>query len=128
MQTYIAFTQEPIVIPAVESAGREIGADVEFRGIVRATEHGIAIAGLQYEAYEPMATRQIERIAADLNRQWPCEALWFIHRLGWVPVGKTSLYIRVQASHRQQAFHFCMALIDQLKKDAPVWKQAAPPK
>jgi len=126
MHTHIAFTTEPIVIPAAETGSREIGAELEFHGIVRETEHGNAIGGLQYEAYVPMATRRIERIIADLNAQWPCESVWFIHRLGWVPVGEASLYIRIRSSHRQQAFHFCMGLIDQLKKDAPVWKQPAP--
>jgi molybdopterin synthase catalytic subunit len=123
MKTLITFTNDPIVIPARETANREIGAELDFHGIVRETEHGGAIAGLQYEAYEPMATREIARMAAELNTQWPCESLLFIHRLGWVPVGETSLYIRIQSSHRQQAFHFCLALIDRLKQDAPIWKQ-----
>jgi molybdopterin synthase catalytic subunit len=127
METYIAFTSEPIVSPAAGSAGREIGAELEFHGIVRETEHGAAIAGLQYEAYVPMAEREIARIIAGLNTQWPCETVWFIHRIGWVPVGEPSLYIRIRSSHRQQAFHFCMALIDQLKTDAPIWKRAALP-
>lgn len=124
METHIAFTTEPIVIPAAKSGGLEVGAEVEFHGIVRETEHGLTITGLQYEAYVPMAERQIARIIDGLHNQWPCEAVWFIHRIGWVPAGEPSLYIRVRASHRQQAFQFCMGLIDQLKQDAPIWKQA----
>jgi molybdopterin synthase catalytic subunit len=123
MKTHIAFTSAPIVIPAADAAGREVGAELEFHGIVRETEHGNKIGGLQYEAYIPMAEREMARIVAALDAQWPCEALWFIHRTGWVPVGEPSLYIRIRSSHRQQAFHFCMALIDKLKQDAPIWKR-----
>jgi molybdopterin synthase catalytic subunit len=123
MKPHIAFTSEPIIIPATSPGNHEIGAELEFHGIVRETEHGGKIEGLQYEAYVPMAEREVARIIAGLNTQWPCEAVWFIHRIGWVPVGEPSLYIRIRSSHRQQAFQFCMALIDQLKQDAPIWKR-----
>jgi len=129
MDAYIEFTSQPICIPSAHSATRELGALVEFHGIVRETEHDLAIEGLHYEAHEPMARRHIQRIIDQLYISWPCQAVWFIHRLGWVPVGETSLYIRVHASHRQQAFRFCMDLIDLLKKDVPIWNltQPSPP-
>jgi len=124
MEASVEFTTAPIVEPAVLKAGLETGAEVEFRGIVRQMEHGRPIAGLDYEAHIPMAERQIRRIISDLNASCPCHAVWFIHRLGWVPVGEASLYIRIHASHREPAFRFCMALIDELKKDVPIWKRA----
>jgi molybdopterin synthase catalytic subunit len=127
METHIAFTTQPIIVPAAQTATRETGAEVEFRGIVRETEQGRAIGGLNYEAHIPMATRHLHRILDKLRETWPCQAVWFIHRLGWVPVGETSLYVRVQASHREAAFRFCMELINLLKKDAPIWKLTAPP-
>ena len=122
MDASIEFTSEPIRIPAGEGTNRETGAVVEFRGVVRETEQGSAIAGLTYEAHIPMAERQLRRIIAELSITWPCQSVHFIHRLGWVPVGESSLYIRVHASHREPAFRFCMALIDELKKDVPIWK------
>jgi molybdopterin synthase catalytic subunit len=88
-------------------------------------EKGRAIAGLNYEAYEPMARRELEKILGRLNESWNCEAVWFVHRLGWVPVGEASLYVRVQASHREAAFRLCMELIDWLKQDVPIWKVGA---
>ena len=127
METHIEFTTQPIVIPAARASTRETGAEVEFRGIVRGTEQGRAIAGLDYEAYAPMAELQLRRILDQLHETWPCQAAWFIHRLGWVPVGEVSLYIRVLASHRESAFRFCMALIDLLKKDVPIWKLTSTP-
>jgi molybdopterin synthase catalytic subunit len=127
METHIEFTTEPIIVPAAQLMTRETGAEVEFRGIVRETERGRMIAGLNYEAYVPMVDKQIRRIVTELQKTWPCQAVWFIHRLGWVPAGEASLHIRVHASHRGAAFKFCMELIDLLKKDVPIWKAAATP-
>jgi len=126
METHLEFTTEEIVVPARE-AGLEAGAEVEFRGIVREMENGRAIGGLEYEAHLPMVRKELEKIFDQLNTTAPCQAVWFIHRLGWVPVGEASLYIRVQASHRGDAFQFCMALIDLLKRDVPIWKLTPPP-
>jgi molybdopterin synthase catalytic subunit len=127
MDVTIEFTAGHIVIPAGERTLRETGAEVEFRGIVRETEQGRPIAGLTYEAHVPMADRQLRRIIEELGITSPCQFVYFIHRLGWVPVGEASLYIRIGASHRGPAFQFCMALIDRLKQEVPIWKLNSPP-
>jgi molybdopterin synthase catalytic subunit len=123
MQLDIRFTHAAIVIPAVQFPSPEIGACVEFQGIVRATEKGAVLAGLSYEAYEPMALRELQKIIDALVVRHPCATLVFIHRLGWVPVGEASLFIRVLAAHREEALAFCGALIDRMKQDVPIWKR-----
>jgi molybdopterin synthase catalytic subunit len=121
MDVDLQFTDVPIVIPPrLETL--ETGACVEFHGIVRQTERGAAIAGLRYEAYVPMAELRIRAILDQLAQTWPCQAVWFVHRIGWVPVGDASLYIRVHSSHREAAFRLAMELVDLLKKDVPIWK------
>ena len=126
MQSEVIFTNEPIAIPASALVSREIGAVVEFRGVVRSQEKGRALEGLNYEAYEAMARRVFDAIFADLAREHPVESVTVIHRLGWVPVGDASLYVCVQAKHRGEALAFCGALIDRMKEDVPIWKMAAP--
>lgn len=124
MHFEITFTREPIAIPALTLPSREIGACVEFCGIVREGEAGRTLAGLHYEAYEAMARRQLERIFTELAAQHRCAAVVFIHRLGWVPAGEASLFIRVLAKHRGEALAFCGAAIDRMKQDVPIWKRA----
>ena len=124
METQILFTHEPIVVPPPALPSREIGAVVEFHGIVRETEGARALTGLHYEAYEPMASRQLQRIFDELAVAQPCAAVIFIHRLGWVPVGEASLYVRVLSAHRGEALRFLADAIDRMKADVPIWKRA----
>ena len=71
MKTRIEFTRSPIVPPAPEFSSSEIGACLEFAGIVRELENGNKIPGLFYEAYEPMATalQYAGRLLARLHRR-----------------------------------------------------------
>ena len=122
MQANIAFTSEPILRPPLLSASREIGAVAEFEGRVREQESGVCIEGLHYEAYESMAQKVMRAIFEEISAEHACEAVEFIHRLGWVPVGESSLYIRVQSKHRGPAFGFLQECINRMKRDAPIWK------
>ena len=127
MRTEIVFTHEPIVAPPLRTESREVGACVEFFGIVREMEKGAALSGLGYEAHESMARKHLERIFAELSVTHPVEAVVFIHRLGWVPVGEASMFVRVLSAHRGEALAFCGAAIDRMKQDVPIWKRATLP-
>ena len=122
MHVEIHFTPDPILVPPELLPSREIGAAVEFRGIVREMEQGSALQGLFYEAYEPMARTVLQRHFTELTALHPCAAVIFIHRTGWVPVGEASLFLRVLSAHRGEALAFLAAAIDRLKQDVPVWK------
>ena len=98
------------------------GAVVEFQGIVRATEHGEPIAGIDYECHVEMARVQLTRIAEELAAAHALSELTVLHRVGLVPVGETSLYLRAVAPHRKEAFAAAQELIDRLKRDVPIWK------
>jgi molybdopterin synthase catalytic subunit len=124
MKTRIEFTRSSIVVPTPEHFIREIGACLEFSGIVRELENGKKIPGLFYEAYEPMARTQLEKIFQELAVKHPCEEILFIHRLDFVPVGEASLFIRICSRHRHASLAFMGELIDRLKADVPVWKRA----
>ena len=127
MEIEIQFTHEPIVIPPASWPSREIGAALEFHGIVREMEQGNAVPGLFYEAHEPMARRVLERHLHELGALHPIAAILFIHRLGWVPVGEASLYIRVLSAHRGEALAYLAANVDRLKQDVPIWKRNTAP-
>jgi molybdopterin synthase catalytic subunit len=120
----VIFTHAPIVAPQLALPSREVGACVEFWGIVREQEGERTLRELQYEAYEPMARREFDRIAEELKRKYPIAAALVIHRLGRVPVGEPSLFVRVLAKNRGPALSFCGDVIDRMKEDVPIWKIA----
>jgi molybdopterin synthase catalytic subunit len=121
----VQFTLDTIVPPPVALPSREIGACVEFLGIVREKEGEALLKGLAYEAYESMARREFARIDAELRAKHPIVDALLIHRLGWVPVGEASLCVRVLSKHRGAALSFCGDLIDRMKEDVPIWKVAS---
>jgi molybdopterin synthase catalytic subunit len=126
MRVLILFTHAPIVKPEVTLESREIGAVVEFWGIVREQEGEQYLAGLAYEAYLPMAHTQMQRIFEELSRDHPCDAVEFIHRLGPVPVNEPSLWIRVQSRHRAEALCLLSESVRRMKIDVPIWKASLP--
>ncbi len=127
MQHTIQFTHSEIVVPPAVLPSREIGAALEFLGIVRELEQGAPLQGLYYEAHEPMSLRLLERHFAELAGKHPVASVLFIHRLGWVPVGESSLFIRVLSSHRAEALEFLSAAVIRLKQDVPIWKLTRAP-
>jgi molybdopterin synthase catalytic subunit len=100
------------------------GAVVSFAGIVRPTEDGRAIEGLVYEAYRPMAERQIESIARALTTEYKLLGMRIAHSVGWVRVGECSFRLDVAAAHRQETIAATGEFINRLKQDVPIWKQA----
>ena len=122
MKIDIHFVDSAIEVPALTLPSREIGAVVDFQGVVREREGERALLGLHYEAYVAMARRQLEKIFQELGAEHPVQAVLFIHRLGWVRVGEASLFVRILSSHRGEAFAFCGAAINRMKEDVPIWK------
>lgn len=123
MNLLIHVSPEPIpAAPPPPDAGPGVGAWAEFRGLVRGEEAGAPIGGLRYEAYQPMAEREIARILQELAAAHPVHAVRVIHRLGDVPVGEAAIYVGVAARHRAEAFAVLAGFMDRLKQDVPIWK------
>lgn len=121
MHLDIALQTDPLFLPA-EKPEINAGAVVRFEGRVRPEENNATIEALQYEAYEPMAQKQMEKIARELNEQHPCLAVRVRHRLGRVPVGDAAIVVEVRAKHRGEAFAFLAEFMNRLKQDVPIWK------
>lgn len=100
----------------------EAGALVTFSGIVRATEGDRKIPHLDYEAFESMALKEMERLVDAARDRWPLRRVGLVHRFGTVAVGEPSVIVGVSAGHRGEAFEAARFLIDELKKSVPIWK------
>jgi molybdopterin synthase catalytic subunit len=108
------------------SAGSEGGADgaiVSFLGLVRNHNLGRSVRYLEYEAYEPLAMKAFERIAAEVRERWPGARLALHHRVGRLQVGEASVAIVARSAHRGDAYAACRYAIERVKQIAPIWKR-----
>ena len=101
----------------------EDGAVVVFEGIVRDNSRGRRTLYLDYEAYEEMARKQLEELAAQALSKFKVREVAVAHRLGRLQIGETSVAIVVSSAHRAAAFDACRWMIDTLKQTVPIWKK-----
>jgi len=100
------------------------GIDV-FIGTVRNATKGKPVLKLDFEAYEPMAISEMEKIAQQAFEKWPVQKVLIHHRTGTLEVGEVPVIIAVSAAHRDAAFEACRYIIDTLKQTVPIWKKEA---
>ena len=109
--------------PVQAVTGTDCGAVVTFIGTVRAHNRGRAVVRLDYEAYPDMALRVFARIEEEARVRWPGTRLSIHHRVGTLEPGAISVVIAAASPHRADAFSACRHTIEELKKDAPIWKR-----
>ena len=99
------------------------GALLGFVGTVRDAKRGRRVLRIDYEAYEPMARKAIERIGRELLERWPVRRAVLVHRVGRLEVGEASVAILVATAHRAPGFEALRYAIETLKTDVPIWKK-----
>jgi molybdopterin synthase catalytic subunit len=117
----IRITKEPLNAGQLNFSQNE-GAVVDFFGVVRVIENDREIDGIEYEAFEAMAERQLAIIAAEVRERYRLALVIIHHRIGYVRAGEASLFVRVAARHRRAAFEGSSQIIERLKQTVPIWK------
>ncbi|HVS30128.1 MAG TPA: molybdenum cofactor biosynthesis protein MoaE [Thermoanaerobaculia bacterium] len=103
------------------------GACIVFEGLVRNHHEGHKVESIFYDAYRPMAEKEIDRVVSDVSREFAGVAVAVVHRLGHLRVGDTSIAIACSASHRGDAYAASRAVIDRIKETVPIWKKERGP-
>ncbi len=122
-ETSVRLVREPIELAPLCVTTPADGALCLFVGVVRAENEGRRVLRLEYEAYEEMALREMEEIAAETCRRHPVTRLRIVHRLGRLELGETAVVVAVSSPHRAEAFAACRFAIDTLKARVPIWKK-----
>jgi molybdopterin synthase catalytic subunit len=99
------------------------GAIVTLDGFVREWTKGKRTEYLVYEAYEPMALAEMEKLGAAACEKFEVAHISIVHRLGKLEIGETSVVVSVAAPHRRAAFEACEWIIKVLKRTVPIWKK-----
>ncbi len=123
---HFAITLAPLSVEAAYDLANDPGngAVVVMSGMVRNQTDGKAVQALEYQAYQPMALKVFEQIAAQIRQQWPqVTRVVIYHRVGSLQIGEISVLVAVGCPHRREAFEACQYGIDTLKHNAPIWKK-----
>ena len=125
MKDFFELTTDPIDITSVARRilPPECGATVTLDGYVRQFTGGRETLYLFYEAYEPMALKEMRKLIEQARHDFEISNVGIMHRLGRLEIGETSVVISVAAPHRKAAFAACEWLIRELKRTVPIWKK-----
>jgi molybdopterin synthase catalytic subunit len=99
------------------------GGTCVFVGTVRDRSEAGDVTGLQYEAWDELATERLAEIAREMLDGWPLRRVAILHRTGDLVIGDASVVVACSAPHRAEAFEACRHGIERLKEDVPIWKK-----
>lgn len=121
----IELVDGPIPVDAIleECHDDSCGAVSIFLGTARRWTRGVETAYLEYDAYREMAIAKMQELADEASRRWNPQRVAIVHRLGRVDIGQASVLIAVACPHRAEAIEACHWLIEELKKQVPIWKK-----
>lgn len=100
-----------------------VGAVVDFVGIVRNSGDGDDIVALELEHYPGMTEHSLWSIVEEAAARWSLDAVKIVHRIGRIALGLPVVIVVVASPHRAAAFEACEFIMDFLKTHAPFWKK-----
>src|SRR5579863_2774769 len=119
------FSRTPIDVESLrkELADPACGGYTSFEGLVRNHNEGLSVRHLEYEAFEPLAVKEGERIVAEAIQRFGIEHAACVHRIGDLAIGEMVVWVGAAARHRDEAFVACRYIIDEVKHRVPIWKK-----
>ena len=109
------------VIQKVQS--RNAGAVTVFIGTVREMTNGKRTLSLEYDAYVPMAVKNLAKIGEEIEGKWPDTKVAITHRIGKLEISEAAVVIAVSSPHRQAAYEANQYAIERIKEIVPIWKK-----
>jgi len=122
---FFSLISTPLDITGCENNIRSVtsGGEVIFVGTVRHKNRGKNVIRLEFEAFEPMALKELHKIAGEMKEKWSLNAILLHHRTGTVEQGEVAVIAAVSSAHRKEAFEACAFMMDRLKQTVPIWKK-----
>lgn len=99
------------------------GGIAVFVGTVRNSTDNKKVYKLEFSAYEPMAIKEMTKIASEALQRFEVKKIAIHHAVGDLNIGAVPVIITVSSPHRDAAFKACQFAIDTLKKTVPIWKK-----
>ncbi len=99
------------------------GGIAVFIGTVRNVTNERNVIKLDFSAYEPMAIKEMNKIAQQAIKKYAIYKIAIHHAIGVLKIGDVPVIITVSSPHRGAAFEACEFAIDTLKETVPIWKK-----
>lgn len=99
------------------------GGIATFVGTVRDNTKDKKVLQLNFSAYEPMALKEMQKIANLALEKFDIKKIAIHHAIGKLQIGDIPVIITVSSKHRKNAFLACEFAIDTLKETVPIWKK-----
>ena len=106
-----------------ELSDAQSGGICVFVGTVRDITQGLEVVSLEFEAYEKMALKEMDKIASDAVEKWKLNKVIIRHAVGLKKVEEPVVIVGASSAHRDACFEACRYLIDTLKETVPIWKK-----
>ncbi|WP_416875342.1 molybdenum cofactor biosynthesis protein MoaE [Kitasatospora sp. SC0581] len=119
----LAIRDTPLSLDEVyEAVGDDAaGGTTVFVGTVRDHDGGKSVSALEYSCH-PTAEQELRRVAEKVAADFPVRALAAVHRVGRLEITDKAVIVAVSCAHRGEAFAAARRLIDDLKREVPIWK------
>jgi molybdopterin synthase catalytic subunit len=101
----------------------ECGSIVSFIGLTRGIDNSLKIKELVFDSWEEKLPQVLEEIANKSIAKFGVKKVIISHRVGNVKPKEPLVCIHVASIHRAEGFAACSWVIDELKKQAPLWKK-----
>ncbi len=104
MSNYVELTTNPLDVGRLCSlvSKDSTGAVSLFVGTTRDNFEGKKVLRLEYEAYDAMAKKVMERLCQEVREKWEgVHSVAIAHRLGPVGLREASVVIAVSSEHRK---------------------------
>jgi molybdopterin synthase catalytic subunit len=102
---------------------RKAGAIGTFSGIVRELAGEEKTSRLEFEKYEPEASKVLDRIRDEIKQKEGILEVLIHHKTGVIEAGEDIVYIVIASAHRTELFPALSEAIERIKAEAPIWKK-----
>jgi molybdopterin synthase catalytic subunit len=118
------YTLEALIKKARKNpAIRKAGAIGTFSGIVRELSGEEKTSRLEFEKYEPEASKVLDSIRDEIKRKEGILEVLIHHKTGVIEAGEDIVYIVIASAHRAELFPALSEAIERIKAEAPIWKK-----
>jgi len=106
-----------------ELSDTQSGGICVFVGTVREFTKNEKVMSLEFETYEKMALKEMDKIATLAQKKWGLNKVLIRHAVGVKEVEEPVVVVGASSAHRDACFEACRYLIDTLKETVPIWKK-----